>query len=104
VLQDRGHRVALVTDGRMSGASGKAPAAVHCTPEAAEGGPLSRLKDGDLIRFDTVTDTLNVVGVELSERPVAQAPFGADQGTGRELFRLFRDTVTGAEAGASVFA
>jgi phosphogluconate dehydratase len=104
VLQDRGHRVALVTDGRMSGASGKAPAAVHCTPEAAEGGPLSRLKDGDLIRFDTVTDTLNVVGIELSERPVAQAPFGADEGTGRELFRLFRSTVTGAEAGASVFA
>jgi phosphogluconate dehydratase len=104
VLQDRGHRVALITDGRMSGASGKAPAALHCTPEAAEGGPLSRLQDGDIIRFDTVADTLNVIGVELSERAVAQAPFGTDEGTGRELFRLFRNTVTGAEAGASVFA
>jgi phosphogluconate dehydratase len=104
VLQDRGHRVALVTDGRMSGASGKAPAALHCTPEAAEGGPLARLKDGDLIRFDTLSDTLDVVGVELSERPAAEAPVGTDEGTGRELFRLFRNTVTGAEAGASVFA
>jgi phosphogluconate dehydratase len=88
----------------MSGASGKAPAAVHCTPEAAEGGALARVQDGDLIRFDSVTDTLNVVGVDLSQRPVAQAPVGTDEGTGRELFRLFRDTVTGAEAGASVFA
>ena len=104
VLQDRGHRVALITDGRMSGASGKAPAALHCTHEAAEGGPLSRLQDGDVIRFDTVADTLNVVGVELSERPVAELPFGTDEGTGRELFRLFRNAVTGAEAGASVFA
>jgi len=104
VLQDRGLRVALVTDGRMSGASGKAPAAVHLTPEAAEGGALARLRDGDLIRFDTVTDTLNAVGVDLSQRPLAQAPFGTDEGTGRELFRLFRETVTGAEAGASVFA
>jgi phosphogluconate dehydratase len=104
VLQDRGHRVALVTDGRMSGASGKAPAAVHCTPEAADGGTLARLQDGDLIRFDTVADTLNVVGVDLSERAAAESPFSSDEGTGRELFRLFRDTVAGAEAGASVFA
>ncbi len=104
ILQDRGHKVALVTDGRMSGASGKAPAAVHLTPEAAEGGVLARLKDGDLIRFDTVADTLDVLGVELSERAMAQAPGNTDEGTGRELFRLFRQTVTGAEAGASVFA
>ena len=52
VLQDRGHRVALVTDGRMSGASGKVPAAIHCTPEAAAGGPLARLRDGDVVRVD----------------------------------------------------
>ena len=68
VLQGRGHRVALVTDGRMSGASGKVPAAIHCTPEAADGGPLARLKDGDLIRIDTRAGTLDVIGVDLDGR------------------------------------
>jgi phosphogluconate dehydratase len=104
VLQDRGHKVALVTDGRMSGASGKVPAAVHCTPEAAEGGPLARLRDGDMIRFDTITDTLEVVGVDLSTREPVELSIDSGDGTGRELFQLFRETVGGAEAGASVFA
>src|SRR6201999_2836784 len=60
VLQGRGHRVALVTDGRMSGASGKVPAAIHCTPEAATGGPLARVRNGDTITVDSVTGTLTL--------------------------------------------
>ena len=64
VLQDRGHRVALVTDGRMSGASGKIPAAIHLTPECAVGGPLTRVRDGDVIRIDSAAGTLDV---ELSD-------------------------------------
>ena len=60
VLQDRGHQVALVTDGRMSGASGKVPAAIHLTPEAATGGPLARVRDGDIITVDAVAGTLTV--------------------------------------------
>ena len=67
VLMDRGHRVALVTDGRMSGASGKVPAALHCTPEAAAGGPLSRLRDGDVVRVDAETGRLEV-DVDLHDR------------------------------------
>ena len=105
VLQDRGHRVALVTDGRMSGASGKVPAAIHCTPEAAAGGPLGRLRDGDLVRLDAHERTLDVVGVDLDARePVVPGPAaaGAD-GTGRELFAAFRAAVGPPDAGASVF-
>jgi phosphogluconate dehydratase len=104
VLQGRGHRVALVTDGRMSGASGKVPAAIHCTPEAAEGGPLARIQDGDLIRIDTRAGTLDVLGVDLEERAVAPVPQAGEFGTGRELFRLFRSAVSSADAGASIFA
>ena len=104
VLQGRGHRVALVTDGRMSGASGKVPAAIHCTPEAADGGPLSRIQDGDMIRIDTRVSSFEVIGVDLDERPVALAPLAGDEGTGRELFRLFRNAVGNADAGASIFS
>jgi phosphogluconate dehydratase len=103
VLQGRGHRVALVTDGRMSGASGKVPAAIHCTPEAAEGGPLSRLCDGDIIRIDTRASTFGVIGVELDERPAVPRPHVGDLGTGRELFRLFRNAVSSADTGATIF-
>jgi phosphogluconate dehydratase len=103
VVQGRGHRVALVTDGRMSGASGKVPAAIHCTPEAADGGPLARVRDGDLIRIDTRAGTFDVLGADLEERPVAAAPYPSDLGTGRELFGLFRNAVSSADAGATIF-
>ena len=104
VLQGRGLRVALVTDGRMSGASGKVPAAIHCTPEAADGGPLARLEDGDLIRIDTRAGTFDVLGVDLDRRPAMPAPYVGDEGTGRELFRLFRNAVSSADAGATIFS
>jgi phosphogluconate dehydratase len=104
VLQGRGHRVALVTDGRMSGASGKVPAAIHCTPEAADGGPLARIQDGDLIRIDTRAGTFDVLGVDLAERDVTPAPHVGDIGSGRELFRLFRNAVSSADTGATIFS
>jgi phosphogluconate dehydratase len=104
VLQGRGHRVALVTDGRMSGASGKVPAAIHCTPEAADGGPLARIQDGDLIRIDTRAGTFDVLGVDLAERDVTPAPHVGDMGSGRELFRLFRNAVSSADTGATIFS
>ena len=106
VLQDRGQRVAIVTDGRMSGASGKVPAAIHVTPEAALGGPLSRIVDGDVITVDAVSGRLLLADdVDLRTRPsTGRAPEGAEfAGTGRELFAAFRATVGPADAGASVF-
>ncbi|HEY0951841.1 MAG TPA: phosphogluconate dehydratase [Nocardioides sp.] len=107
VLQDRGQRVAIVTDGRMSGASGKVPAAIHVTPEAALGGPLARVRDGDVITVDPDAGVLDlhVDREELSRRPVTgRAPQGAEwAGTGRELFAAFRSTVGSADTGASVF-
>uniref|UniRef100_UPI00384EB7E3 phosphogluconate dehydratase n=1 Tax=Nocardioides donggukensis TaxID=2774019 RepID=UPI00384EB7E3 len=105
VLQDRGQRVALVTDGRMSGASGKIPAAIHVTPEAALGGPLSRLRDGDLVTVDAAAGRLDLHGVDLHDRePQGRAPRGEEwAGTGRELFAAFRATVGASDTGASVF-
>ena len=106
VLMARGFQVALVTDGRMSGASGKVPAAIHVTPECADGGPLARVRDGDMITVDATTGEL---GVELSEaemaaREVAVVDLEANShGTGRELFTLFRNAVGRADHGASVF-
>lgn len=100
VLQDRGHRVALVTDGRMSGASGKVPAAIHVSPEALGGGPLSRLRDGDMVRLCAETGALEAIGVDLTARESA-APPPPPQGTGRELFALMRHTADDAERGAS---
>ncbi|WGY02466.1 phosphogluconate dehydratase [Nocardioides sp. QY071] len=104
VLQDRGQRVAIVTDGRMSGASGKVPAAIHVTPEAALGGPLSRIRDGDLVTLDADAGVLTVAA-DLAGRPaVGAAPAGdAWAGTGRELFAAFRATVGPADQGASIF-
>jgi phosphogluconate dehydratase len=107
VLQDRGHRVALVTDGRMSGASGKVPAAIHLTPEAASGGPLARVRNGDTITLDAVAGTLmvHVADDEFAARtPTGRAP-GPDEfvGTGRELFASMRAAVGPADQGASVF-
>jgi phosphogluconate dehydratase len=100
VLQDRGHKVVLVTDGRMSGASGKVPAAIHVSPEALPDGPLARLRDGDLVRVDARTGKLEAVGVDLASRPPANSP-PPPAGTGRELFALMRMRVDEAEAGAS---
>jgi len=103
VLQDRGHRVALVTDGRMSGASGKVPAAIHVTPEAAEGGPVARLADGDLIRLDAPAGRLEVMTPGALERPVVVADLSAnDSGCGRELFAGLRRGAGRATEGASV--
>jgi phosphogluconate dehydratase len=102
VLQDRGLRVALVTDGRMSGASGKVPSAIHVSPEALDGGPLARLQDGDLVRVDAVAGTLDVLTPDALERPVATPDLaGNEHGVGRELFAAFRRHVGAAEAGAS---
>jgi phosphogluconate dehydratase len=99
VLQDRGYRVALVTDGRMSGASGKVPAAIHCTPEALGGGPLSLLRDGDVVRLSAEDGVLSTTADLASREP---APRVEDQsGTGRELFGMFRRFADGAEQGAS---
>ncbi len=99
VLQDRGFRVALVTDGRMSGASGKVPAAIHCTPEALGGGPLSRLRDGDVVKVCAVTGELSTAADLAARDPVPDPR--ADIGTGRELFGMFRRFADGAEQGAS---
>ena len=99
VLQDRGHKVALVTDGRMSGASGKVPAAIHVTPEALGGGALALLRDGDVVRLSADDGTL-ATSADLSTREPASAP-EAESGTGRELFAMFRMNAGGAEQGAS---
>ncbi|SDQ07372.1 phosphogluconate dehydratase [Actinopolyspora saharensis] len=105
VLQDRGHQVALVTDGRMSGASGKIPSAIQVTPEASAGGPLGKVRDGDVLRVDGEQGTLEVLvpDDELGSREPA-APAATQQfGTGRELFATFRQAVGRADRGASVF-
>ena len=102
VLLARGHRVALVTDGRMSGASGKVPSAIHVAPEAAAGGLLAKLRDGDLVRFDAEAGTLDVLAEGVADRE--PAPFDAEAnafGLGRELFGLFRANAGPADAGAS---
>ncbi len=106
VLQERGYRVALVTDGRMSGASGKVPAAIHVTPEAADGGPIARLIDGDVIRIDANKGTMEVLvdAKEFGGRPLATKDMSDnEQGTGRELFAAFRNLVGRADQGASIF-
>ena len=99
VLQDKGFKVALVTDGRMSGASGKVPAAIHVTPEALGGGPLSLIRDGDMIRLCADRGSLEVLA-DLSGRIPAQ-PTESMSGMGRELFSMFRRLADGAEMGAS---
>jgi phosphogluconate dehydratase len=106
VLQDRGYKVALVTDGRMSGASGKVPAAIHICPEAARGGALARLRDGDIICLDAEAGRLDVRvdAAELQAREAAPLrPNRPPTGLGREMFDLFRETVGTAAAGASPF-
>jgi phosphogluconate dehydratase len=102
-LQDRGFKVALVTDGRMSGASGKVPAAIHLVPEAAAGGPLARVHSGDLLRLDADAGTLEWLGdsAELAARQPVVPPRLGERGVGRELFALCRQAVSSAEHGAS---
>ena len=106
VLQGKGFKVALVTDGRMSGASGKVPAAIHVSPEAAAGGPLAKVQDGDLIRLDGVAGTLQVLvsDAEWSARPLAsmsaQQSAANGAGMGRELFANMRRNALKAEEGA----
>jgi phosphogluconate dehydratase len=105
VLQDRGFKVALVTDGRMSGASGKIPAAIHVCPEAFGGGPLARVRDGDIIRVDGVKGTLQVLlePAELAAREPAVGDLDNAVGFGRELFGFMRMAFSSAEQGASAF-
>ncbi|MCG7506741.1 phosphogluconate dehydratase [Mesorhizobium retamae] len=106
ILQDRGQRVALVTDGRMSGASGKVPAAIHVTPEALEDGPIARVHDGDIVRLDGEAGTLEVLvpANEFAVRPSASADLSEHEfGLGRELFAGFRQMAGRADHGASAF-
>jgi len=99
VLQDRGYKVALLTDGRMSGASGKVPAAIHCCPEALNDGPIGKLRDGDMVRLCAERGLLEAVGVDLAARQSVPPP--PPVGTGRELFAFMRATADNAERGAS---
>jgi phosphogluconate dehydratase len=106
ILQDRGHKVALLTDGRMSGASGKVPAAIHMTPEASDGGAIAKIRDGDLIRLDANEGTLTFLGDErefFSRTPATEDLRPQHYGMGRELFAGFRALVGTADNGASVF-
>jgi phosphogluconate dehydratase len=103
VLQDRGLKVALVTDGRMSGASGKVPSAIHVSPEAATGGPLARLRDGDLVRLDAVTGTIDCLAADFEARtPASFDAAASSEGVGRELFAAFRAVAGPATEGAGV--
>ncbi|MGC4026519.1 MAG: phosphogluconate dehydratase [Mesorhizobium sp.] len=107
ILQDRGYSVALVTDGRMSGASGKVPAAIHVTPEALDGGPISKVRTGDIVRLDAEVGVLDVLISmdELRARPRPVVDLSAnDFGMGRELFLGMRQMAGRADEGASIFA
>jgi phosphogluconate dehydratase len=106
-VQDKGFKVALVTDGRMSGASGTVPAAIHVTPECSSGGPLTKLRDGDIVRLDSVAGTLTAHVPEdvwnRRERHAAASTSNTNEhGMGRELFRLFRSQASFAEMGGGV--
>jgi phosphogluconate dehydratase len=100
VLQKRGFKVALVTDGRMSGASGKVPAAIHMVPEAKDGGVIGKIQTGDLIRLDAKTGELHCISSDLNSRPGRTKEMN-QQGFGRELFNNLRNQVTSSEEGAS---
>lgn len=106
-LHDKGYQVALVTDGRMSGASGKFPAAIHVGPEASRGGPLAKVQDGDVIRLDAVSGRLDVKVAPEEFNTRNSAPFRPNDsasGLGRELFGGFRAAVSNSEHGGSVFS
>lgn len=106
ILHDRGQRVALVTDGRLSGASGKVPSAIHVTPEALDGGVIGKIHEGDLIRLDAKNGRLELLlsDAELAQREIVQPDLSTNEfGMGRELFRAFRQIAGRADQGASVF-
>ena len=104
VLQTLGIKVALVTDGRMSGASGKVPAAIHVTPEALDGGAIGYLQDGDIVTVDAKNGVLEAKDASIFDREIHHPCLeGNNYGLGRELFSLFRDTVGSASSGASIF-
>ncbi len=104
ILQGRGQKVALVTDGRMSGASGKVPAAIHVVPEALDRGPIACLQDGDILRVDAVSGELEITTPGVLDRAPATADLSANQhGVGRDLFGAFRQNVGSADTGASIF-
>lgn len=106
ILQDRGQRVALVTDGRLSGASGKVPSAIHVTPEALDNGMIAKIQEGDIIRLDAVQGTLSVLlsGDKLQSRNIETPDLTRNHfGMGRELFSAFRHIAGHADQGASVF-
>ncbi len=104
ILQGRGQKVALVTDGRMSGASGKVPAAIHVCPEALDGGAITRLRDGDILRVDADSGGLEILTDGVLDRPAVTTDLSANEtGLGRELFAAFRGTVGSADAGATIF-
>ena len=106
VLQDKGFKVAIITDGRMSGASGKVPSAIHFSPEAADGGILAKIENGDRIRFDITNGTIKLLVDEklLESRTIATPDLSENRhGFGRELFAVMRQSVGSAEEGASVF-
>ncbi len=103
VLLDRGLKVALVTDGRMSGASGKVPSAIHLSPEAADGGPIAKVRDGDLVRVDAVAGTIEALEEGFDLREAATADLGGNRwGCGREMFEVFRQTCGLSSEGAGV--
>jgi len=103
ILQDRGLKVALVTDGRMSGASGKVPSAIHVSPEAAQGGPLARLGEDDIVRLDAVAGTISTLAADFATRAPVTTDLSANgHGIGRELFEVFRRNVGTSETGAGV--
>ncbi len=107
VLQERGFKVALVTDGRMSGASGKVPAAIHVSPEALLGGDIGKVQNGDLVRLDADKGELTVLvpAAEWAARQPVQADLARNQfGTGRDLFAGMRQLATAAEEGAMTFS
>jgi phosphogluconate dehydratase len=104
-LQSKGFKVALVTDGRMSGASGSVPAAIHVTPECLSGGPLAKVRDGDIVRLDSITGTLTVKVPDetLSQREAPTPSLEQNgYGMGRDLFRVFRANAAAAEEGGGV--
>ena len=103
VLQDRGLKVALITDGRMSGASGKVPAAIHLSPEAANLGPISKIKNGDLIRLDARSGELNILDENFEIRESRKKDLSENErGLGRELFNIFRENATAAKFGGGI--
>lgn len=103
ILQNNGHKVALVTDGRMSGASGKVPAAIHLSPEALDGGIISKLRNGDILKLNAFTGQLDCVNEdEIMNRPPSEIPKINQEGYGRELFNNLRNLASNSNTGASI--